>query len=73
MTDEAHDMALAALLTSAREVAPDLPEELIRKIYVIQSRHQFNRDRVSPLEEMRHLVEDHVAAAPPPPVVDKSA
>jgi len=66
MTDEAHDMALAALLTASRAIAPELPEDLVRTIYAIQSRHQFNKDRDVPLEEMRRLIDDHVASAPPP-------
>jgi hypothetical protein len=65
MTDEAHDMALAALIASASAVAADLPAELIRKIYAIQRRHQFNRDRAEPVEEMRRLIEEHVASLPP--------
>ncbi len=64
MTDEAHDMALAALLTASREIAPELPEDLVRTTYAIQSRHQFNKDRDVPLEEMRRLIDDHVASSP---------
>lgn len=68
MTDEAHDMALAALLAVARDIAPGLPEILIRTVYSIESRHQFNRDRDVPLEEIRALIDDHAATLSPPVV-----
>lgn len=65
MTDEnAPDMALNALLISARDVQTGLPEELIRKAYAIQRRHQFDREgeREASLQEMQRLVEEYLAA-----------
>ena len=58
------EMALTALLMAARESQTGLPEELIRKAYAIQRRHQFDREgeRDASLQEMQRLVEDHVAA-----------
>ena len=66
MTDDnTPDMALNALLMSAREVQTGLPEDLILKAYAIQRRHQFDREgeREASLQEMQRLVEEYVAAA----------
>lgn len=63
--DNAPDMALNALLMSAREIQAGLPEDLILKAYAIQRRHQFDREgeREASLQEMQRLVEEYVAAA----------
>lgn len=59
MNDDAHseDMAWDALLATAREIAPDLGEEFLRKVYEIQRRHQFSRDRSESLMLLDNLVE----------------
>ena len=61
--DNSNDMALNALLMSARELQTGLPEDLIRRAYAIQRRHQFDREgeRDASFQEMQHLVEDYVA------------
>lgn len=58
------DMALNALLMTAREVLTGLPEDLILKAYAIQRRHQFDREgeREASLQEMQRLVDEYVAA-----------
>ena len=63
MTEDSSDMALAALLAVAREVAPDLPEDLLRKTYAIQRAHQFDHDRTVSLQAMQRLVEEYVNAS----------
>ncbi len=66
MTDDnAPDMALNALLMSAREVPTGLPDELILKAYAIQRRHQFDREgeREASLQEMQRLVEEYLAVS----------
>ena len=57
------DMAWAALLATAREVAPDLSEEFLRKAYEIEKRHQFSRDRDEPLLLLDKLIESELGAA----------
>lgn len=59
MNDDARseDMAWEALLATAREIAPDLGEEFLRKVYEIQRRHQFSRDRSESLMLLDNLVE----------------
>ncbi len=64
-SDSTPDMALNALLMTARESSTGLPEDLILKAYAIQLRHQFDREgeREASLQEMQRLVEEFVAAA----------
>jgi hypothetical protein len=58
------DMALNALLMTAREVSTGLPENLILQAYAIQRRHQFDREgeRDASLQETQRLVEEYVAS-----------
>jgi hypothetical protein len=59
---ENEDIALATFIEIAATHAPDLPKELLLKIYDIQKIHQFDdeKDRASPTREMGKLVEDFV-------------
>ena len=59
-TLEAEDMALNTLLSVAREVVPELPAELIRKIFVLQKTHQFEADRDVSLQDLQRLLDDYV-------------
>lgn len=56
------DLALVALLAAARELDAGLPDELLRKSYVIQRNHQFDREenRETSLQDLTKLVEDHL-------------
>jgi hypothetical protein len=56
------DLALVALLAAARELGAGLPDELLRKSYVIQRSHQFDREenRETSLQDLTKLVEDHL-------------
>jgi uncharacterized protein YebE (UPF0316 family) len=60
--EELPDMALQALLRVTKEIDIDLPEDLIRKAYAIQRRHQFDREdeREVSLQEMQRLVEEYI-------------
>jgi hypothetical protein len=62
MNDERYsdDMAWAALWATATEVAPQLGEEFLRKVYEIQKRHQFSRDRSESLRLLENLVESEL-------------
>ena len=60
MTQDSADLVFAALLTAANDVAPELPEGLLRKAYAIQRAHQFERDRTISLQEIQRLVDDYV-------------
>jgi hypothetical protein len=56
------DMAWDALASTAREVAPELSEEFLRKAYEIERRHQFSRDRDEPLLLLDRLIEFELGA-----------
>ena len=59
---ENEDFALSAFLESAAAHAPDLPEDLLIKIYELQKRHQYDdeRYRSKPTREMQKIVENFV-------------
>lgn len=65
MTSDRDDMVLSALLAAASEVAPELPEEIVRTAYAIQRRHQFDRAdmRESSMQDMQRLLEAAVASS----------
>jgi hypothetical protein len=52
------DMALNAFLETAKQVAPDLPDTLLKKIYGIQKQYQYSdpNDRDIPLREIEKVV-----------------
>lgn len=64
MNDEtrADDMAWTALVSTAKEVAPELGEEFLRKAYDIERRHRFSRDRAESLLLLDKLVEVELGA-----------
>ena len=62
MTDfkDTNDMALTTLLSVAKEIGSELPEELLRKVFALQRVHQFDVDRDVSMQELQRLIEDHV-------------
>ncbi len=54
------DIALEILLDLRLEVAPDLPEGLIRACYFVQKNNQFTSDRSVPMAEMERLIDSEV-------------
>jgi len=58
--NEAKDLALATLLTVAREANGQLPADLVKNLYELQKRHQFDPDRTGSLQAMQRLLEQHV-------------
>lgn len=58
MTTEKEERALSALLAARQKFEPELPEELLRKAYAIQCKHQFDREHDISLREMQRLLED---------------
>jgi hypothetical protein len=57
-----NDLALKTLLTVAAEVSPSLSEDLLRRLFLIQSRHQFDSDRAASAQEMQRIIEAEVAS-----------
>lgn len=54
------DLALRTLLSVAAEVSPSLSQDLLKRLYLIQNRHQFDADRVAPVQEMQRVIEAEV-------------
>jgi hypothetical protein len=59
---ENEDFALTAFLESAVVKAPDLPKEILLKIYEVQKRHQYDdeKDRGVPTREMQKIIENFI-------------
>jgi hypothetical protein len=62
MMENSDDLALETLLSVRLEIAPDLDEELLRRCYEIQKKHQFSRERSHSAQAMDRLIEDRVNA-----------
>lgn len=60
------DIALEAFLASAASHAPDLPANLLTKIYESQKNHQYEEgaDRSASVREMERLVEGYLDSKP---------
>lgn len=60
--ENSDDLALETLLAVRLEIAPDLDEDLLRRCYEIQKKHQFARERSHSAQAMDRLIEDRVNA-----------
>jgi hypothetical protein len=60
---DAEDMAWKALVDTARDVAPELEEDFLRRAYEIQHRHQYSRDRSESFLLMEKLIESQLGGA----------
>lgn len=60
------DMALEAFLAAATAHAPDLPANVLTKIYKSQKNHQYEEgaDRSASVREMEKLVEEYLDSKP---------
>lgn len=58
---DVEDLALLTLLRVAPEVAPDIPESLLKSLFAVQRRHQFDSDRSASLQVMQRLLEEYVS------------
>ncbi len=56
------DMALDALLKSAKNVAPELAEIFLKECYQIEREHQFSKDRDEPVKHLQKLIEGEILA-----------
>lgn len=54
------DIALEILIALRGEVAPDLPEDLLRACYNVQKNNQFTSDLSVPVAEMEKLIDAEV-------------
>jgi len=62
------DLALQTLVAVARECAPDLPEDLISRVYSIERAHQFDaaNDREHASQSLLRLLEEFIAGSDVP-------
>ena len=58
--ENSDDLSLETLLAIRAEIAPDLDEELLRRCYEIQKKHQFYSDRSHSTQAMERLIEEHL-------------
>jgi hypothetical protein len=60
MIDITKDIAIKSLLSSAKEIAPDLSEDLLVQLFLIEKHHQFNRDEESRYKAVKNLIEQFI-------------
>lgn len=58
--EQADDLALRTLLSVSREIAPELPEDLLRRAFALQRANQFEADRDLSLQALQRLLDDFV-------------
>jgi hypothetical protein len=61
--DEYDDMVWSTLVETAKDVAPDIPIEFLRKVYEIQKKHQFSQDNNESLQLMEKLLDEQVGVS----------
>ncbi len=59
-SQEANDMALDTLLLVARNIAPEVPDDLLRRVFTLQRTHQFDTDRDVSLQELQRAIDDFI-------------
>jgi len=58
--ENSDDLALETLLAIRAEIAPTLDENLLRRCYDIQKKHQFSSDRSQSAQAMDRLIDECV-------------
>ena len=64
MKDITHDIALETLLKAREQCAPEVPEKLVRDVYEIQRKYQFDygTDRNPCIQEVQRLIENYASS-----------
>ena len=62
ISQERDDLVWDVLTLTANKVAPELPAELLEKVYEIQKRHQFSHDSSESLQLMEKLIDGEVGS-----------
>ena len=60
MSATPEDIALNTLLTVAQERYPDLSLDLVKRLYGLQKRFQFDSDRTSSIQALQRILEESV-------------
>ena len=72
MADElTKDLALETLLEVARNIAPEVPESLLKEIYAVQYSHQFDKERDVSLQELQRVLDKYIDSLNSSEVVSK--
>jgi hypothetical protein len=58
--NEGNDLVLETLLRVRSEIHPELDEKLLRTIYAIQKKHQFDRTRGASAQAMNRAIEEYL-------------
>jgi hypothetical protein len=59
------DLALETLLAVKADIAPDLDDDLLKRCYALQKKHQFDHDRGPSTQAMDRLIDECVQKALP--------
>ena len=59
-SQEANDMALDTLLSVARDISSEVPDDLLRRVFALQRAHQFDTDRDVSLQELQRAIDDFI-------------
>lgn len=59
-SQKANDMALDTLLSVARDIAPEVPEDLLRRVFTLQRAHQFDTERDVSLKDLQSAIDDFI-------------
>lgn len=62
MPDDRAEIAREVLLETAERVAPDIPRDLITKLYEIQVRFQFEQDSSTRVRLMEQAIDEFVSS-----------
>jgi hypothetical protein len=60
MSNFTKDIAIQSLLSSVKEVAPDVSEDLIEQIYAIEKHNQFNGDEEARFKAIKALIDRYI-------------
>ena len=60
MNDLKKDIAIQSLLSSLKEVSPDLSEEFLLEIYALEKQNQFNGDEESRFRAVKALIDRYI-------------
>jgi hypothetical protein len=57
-SDNSQDLGLSTLLQVRNELGLSLPDELVKEIYAIQKKHQFEQDRTLSHQATERLIDE---------------
>jgi flagellar motor component MotA len=60
---ESDDIVWETLVETAKEMAPDISIEFLRKAYEIQKKHQFSQEHNESLQLLEQLIDDQIGGA----------